>query len=69
MEIVCRKREDSDIWHFCVNCSDWPTANYIEQWVQEIKATSICIECEKRRRQRRCRMCDPHTLYENGNTQ
>jgi hypothetical protein len=63
VETVCRKSSDSDAWHFCVNCSDWPTANYTEHWVQEIRAVSICIECEKKRHERRCRMCDPRTLY------
>ena len=23
-----RKRKDSDAWHWCKNCSNWPTSNY-----------------------------------------
>ena len=33
MEIVCRKRTQTDVWHICVNCSAWPTRDYTEKWV------------------------------------
>lgn len=23
-----RKRKGSDTWHFCTNCSNWPTSNF-----------------------------------------
>jgi hypothetical protein len=23
-----RKKKDSDTWHWCTNCEDWPTSNY-----------------------------------------
>lgn len=23
-----RRRKDSDTWHWCKNCSQWPTSNY-----------------------------------------
>ena len=23
-----RKHKDTDTWHFCTNCTDWPTSNY-----------------------------------------
>ena len=26
-----RRRKDSDAWHWCRNCSNWPTSNYVEQ--------------------------------------
>lgn len=26
-----RRRKDSDTWHWCRNCSNWPTSNYEEQ--------------------------------------
>jgi hypothetical protein len=65
MKIVCRKRSDSDTWHFCVNCFDWPTADYAEKWVEEIRVTgaSICIKCQMREQEEKCLMCDPHSLY------
>lgn len=26
-----RRRKGSDTWHFCTNCSNWPTTGYDEQ--------------------------------------
>jgi hypothetical protein len=26
-----RRRKNSDTWHFCRNCSNWPTSEYVEQ--------------------------------------
>lgn len=26
-----RRRKGSDTWHFCRNCSNWPTSDYDEQ--------------------------------------
>lgn len=26
-----RRRKGSDTWHWCRNCSQWPTVNYEEQ--------------------------------------
>lgn len=26
-----RRRKNSDTWHFCRNCSNWPTSDYVEQ--------------------------------------
>ena len=23
-----RKKKNSDTWHWCTNCSDWPESNY-----------------------------------------
>jgi hypothetical protein len=31
MASVYRRRRDSDTWHFCSNCSNWPTSGYVEQ--------------------------------------
>ena len=25
-----RKRKGTDTWHWCTNCSNWPTSNYDE---------------------------------------
>ena len=40
-----RRRRDSDAWHWCRNCSNWPTFDYAES---EGKPTSgeLCNECE-----------------------
>ena len=26
-----RRGKSSDTWHFCRNCSNWPTSDYVEQ--------------------------------------
>lgn len=40
-----RKRRGSDTWHWCTNCSNWPTSDYEER---EGKPTSgeLCNECK-----------------------
>lgn len=40
-----RRRRGSDTWHWCRNCSNWPTSNYDEQ---HHKPTSgeMCNECK-----------------------
>jgi len=25
-----RRSKGSDVWHWCINCSQWPTSNFIE---------------------------------------
>ena len=27
---IYRKKKDSDTWHWCTNCSNWPTSDYDE---------------------------------------
>ena len=27
-----RKRRNTDTWHWCKNCSNWPTSDYVEEW-------------------------------------
>jgi len=30
MAIIYRKKKGSDTWHWCTNCSNWPTSDYVE---------------------------------------
>ena len=38
-----RRKRDRDTWHWCRNCSNWPTSDYVEQttkpWGEQ------CNEC------------------------
>lgn len=46
--IFYRKKIDSDIWHWCTNCSDWPDApvSYTErQFKKGSKIGELCREC------------------------
>lgn len=27
---IYRRKKDSDTWHWCKNCSNWPTSEYVE---------------------------------------
>lgn len=29
-----RKRKDSDTWHWCRNCSNWPTSDYDSRYTK-----------------------------------
>ena len=42
--MVYRKRTGSDTWHFCRNCSAWPSNDYAER---ETKPSSgeLCDQC------------------------
>jgi hypothetical protein len=66
MDIVCRKRTQTDVWHICADCTAWPTRNYAEQWVEltNVDPSTICIQCLQRRREGKCRMCGPREMYE-----
>jgi hypothetical protein len=66
MEIVCRKRTQTDVWHICVDCTAWPTRNYTEKWVEltSIDPSTICIQCLQRKQEGKCRMCGPGAMYE-----
>jgi hypothetical protein len=70
MEIVCRKRTQTDVWHICVDCTAWPTRNYTEKWVEltSIDLSTICIQCLQRKREGKCRMCGPHVMHELENS-
>jgi hypothetical protein len=26
-----RRKRDKDTWHWCTNCSNWPTSDYVEE--------------------------------------
>ena len=48
-----RKRIGSDTWHFCSNCSNWPTSGYT---ISSTKPTygELCNECKGKRAARNC---------------
>jgi hypothetical protein len=49
-----RKVKGTDTWHFCTNCSKWPTANYEEK---KDKPTSgeLCNECRSKQAAGNCK--------------
>jgi hypothetical protein len=54
MATTYRKTQGEGTWHFCSNCSHWPTTNYVEQPTAP-STGEICNECEAKRREGNCR--------------
>lgn len=55
-----RRHTDSEKWHFCTNCSTWPTEQYIEIHHPEyLLHGSLCLECITKRHFGECRSPEP----------
>jgi hypothetical protein len=56
MILTYRKRKDDrDAWHFCSNCSQWPTLNVdFEEVVEKPSTGEFCKECESRKASNNC---------------
>ncbi len=39
-----RKKSGSDTWHFCTNCTNWPTSDYNEQSTKPTTG-EFCDQC------------------------
>ena len=48
-----RRRRDSDTWHWCSNCSQWPTINFVEQQARPTTG-ELDNECRAKERDNRC---------------
>jgi hypothetical protein len=49
-----RKIKGSDTWHFCTNCSRWPTSNY-DQEQSKPTTGELCNECRAKEQNRQCK--------------
>lgn len=49
-----RRRRDSDTWHWCRNCSNWPTADFDERPMKP-SGGELCNECAAKQRDGSCR--------------
>lgn len=54
MAKVYRRRKDSDTWHFCRNCTNWPTSNYEETYTKP-STGELCNQCLDKERNGTCR--------------
>jgi hypothetical protein len=50
--MLFRRGHGSPTWHFCRNCSRWPTDDYDEE-TQEPK-TGLCSECTRMLTELKC---------------
>jgi len=49
-----RKRKGKDTWHWCKNCSNWPTENYESTWTKP-KDGELDNECRAKESAGTCR--------------
>lgn len=52
--MVYRRRKDKDTWHFCTNCSKWPTANY-DETTSKPTYGELCDECKAKKDNGNCK--------------
>jgi len=44
--MIYRRRKDSDTWHWCTNCSNWPKeGEYIEKNMEKTTYGEKCDTC------------------------
>jgi len=48
-----RRRRGKDTWHFCSNCSNWPTSDYDER-ASKPTTGELCNECQAKRANGNC---------------
>lgn len=48
-----RRKKDSDTWHWCKNCSNWPTSDYV---TRRGKPTSgeLDDQCKSKEKKKTC---------------
>jgi hypothetical protein len=55
MASTWRKRKNgSDTWHFCSNCTLWPTSNYDERSVKPTTG-DLCNQCKAKQKDNDCK--------------
>jgi DNA-directed RNA polymerase subunit RPC12/RpoP len=53
MASTWRRKNASDTWHFCSNCSNWPTTGY-ETSYSKPSSGEFCNECQAKRSNNNC---------------
>lgn len=43
-----RRRKDRDAWHWCKNCSNWPTGGNVETRRNRPTSGELCNECKSK---------------------
>lgn len=49
-----RRRKSSDTWHWCRNCSNWPSSDYVEK-SSKPSSGELCDECLAKVKADNCR--------------
>jgi hypothetical protein len=54
--IAYRRKKSSDTWHWCMNCTHWPAADYYEVTAPNLPDSGeLCDECKEKRDKGECR--------------
>ncbi len=48
-----RKKKGSDTWHWCKNCSNWPTSNYDSRYTKPTTG-ELDNECQSKEKNNDC---------------
>jgi len=51
---IYRKKKGSDTWHWCMNCSKWPTSDYDEIYTKPTSG-ELDNECKSKEAEGNCR--------------
>ncbi len=43
---IYKRKEGSDVWHWCVNCSEYPTGENVTSRQSKPEYGTMCPECE-----------------------
>jgi hypothetical protein len=58
MNVTYRRRNGSEKWHFCQNCSTWPKSDYLQlETVENSLSAALCLECITKRHFAECSFC------------
>ncbi len=49
-----KELKNSDTWHFCSNCRNWPTSDYVGKTVKPTYG-KLCNECQTKKRDNDCK--------------
>lgn len=48
-----RKKNNSEVWHWCTNCSRWPKDDY-ETKARKPNEARLCKECQRKADKKDC---------------
>ena len=48
-----RRKGAYDTWHFCTNCSNWPTSDYDDKWSKPTTG-EFCNQCKSKENGKIC---------------
>ncbi len=51
--VIYRRKKNSDTWHWCKNCSDWPTSDYVERTTKPT-SNELDNQCKAKEKAKNC---------------